>query len=95
MTIRVLMKRQVSDDKVEALRELTDNLRVLAMDQPGYISGETVKRVDQPGVSLVISKWKSQKAWKSWFKMPERASVQQKIDELLGVATEYQIYDYD
>lgn len=95
MTIRVLMKRQVSDDKVETLRELTDNLRVLAMDQPGYISGETLKRVDQPGVSLVISKWKSQKAWKSWFKMPERASVQQKIDELLGVETEYEIYDYD
>jgi len=95
MTIRVLMKRQVSDDKVEALRELTDNLRVLAMDQPGYISGETLKRVDQPGVSLVISKWKSQKAWKSWFKMPERAGVQQKIDELLGVETEYEIYDYD
>lgn len=95
MTIRVLMKRQVSDNKVEALRELTDNLRVLAMDQPGYISGETLKRVDQPGVSLVISKWKSQEAWKNWFKMPERASVQQKIDELLAMETEYQIYDYD
>jgi len=62
MTIRVLMKRRVSNDKAAVLRELTDKLRALAMHQPGYVCGETLKRVDQPSMSLVISKWKSQKA---------------------------------
>jgi heme-degrading monooxygenase HmoA len=95
MTIRVLMKRQVAEDKTEALRALTDRLRVLAMDQPGYVSGETLKRIDRPGVSLVISKWKSRQAWENWFKTPERAEVQQKIDALLGVETDYEIYDFD
>jgi len=95
MAIRVLMKRQVSEDRTEALRTLTDRLRVLAMDQPGYVSGETLKRIDRPGVSLVISKWKSQQAWENWFNTPERAAVQQKIDDLLGVPTGYEIYDFD
>ena len=95
MAIRVLMKRAVPEDKTEALRELTDRLRILAMDQAGYASGETLKRIDRPGTSLVISKWKSREAWDHWYRMPEREAVQKKIDELLGVETEYEIYDYD
>jgi quinol monooxygenase YgiN len=95
MAIRVLMKRKFSQDKAEALRELTGKIRVLAMDQSGYVSGETLTRIDRPGVSLVISKWKSQQAWENWFKTPQREKVQKEIDELLGVETEYEIYDYD
>ena len=95
MAIRVLMKRSFSEDKLEALRDLTGKMRVLAMDQSGYVSGETLIRIDRPGVSLVISKWKSQEAWEKWFKTPERGHMQQKIDELLGAETEYEIYDYD
>lgn len=89
------MKRPVTAGEKEALRGLTDRLRVLAMGQEGYISGETLMRIDQPGVSLVISKWKSLAAWNRWFEMPERESVQRQIDELLGVETEYEIYDFD
>ena len=95
MAIRVLMRRPVSAGDKEALRVLTDRLRVLAMGQEGYVSGETLIRVDQPGVSLVISKWKSLAAWERWFRMPERESVQRQIDELIGVGTEYEIYDFD
>jgi len=95
MAIRVLIKRKFSEDKAEALRELTGQMRVLAMDRSGYVSGETLKRIDRPGVSLVISKWKSQTAWENWYKSPERENMQQRIDALLGVETEYEIYDYD
>lgn len=95
MAIRVLMKRPVSEDKAEAFRELTDRLRVLAMGQHGYVSGETLKRIDRPGTSLVISKWKSREAWEIWFKSAERARIQEQIDALLGEETAYEIYDYD
>ena len=95
MAIRVLVKRECSEDKVDALRELTDKMRVLAMGQSGYVSGETLKRIDRPGASLVISKWKSLAAWQNWFKTPERENMQRKIDELLQVETQYEIYDYD
>jgi heme oxygenase (mycobilin-producing) len=95
MAIRVLVKRKCSEDKVEALRELIDRMRMLAMDQSGYVSGETLKRIDRPGVSLVISKWKSLEAWQNWYKTPVRENMQKKIDELLQVETQYEIYDYD
>jgi heme-degrading monooxygenase HmoA len=95
MTIRVLMKRKVPEGKAEALRTLIDRLRVAAMDQPGYVSGETLRSIDPPGTSLVISKWKSREAWDRWFAAAQRGALQREIDELLGDRTEYEIYDYD
>lgn len=95
MTIRVLMKRKVPEGKAEALRTLIDRLRVAAMDQPGYVSGETLWGIDPPGTSLVISKWKSREAWDRWFAADQRGALQREIDELLGDRTEYEIYDFD
>ena len=95
MAVRVMMKRSVSEEKLDALRGLLDRLRLEAMDQPGYVSGETLKRIDQPGVRLVISKWKSMREWQMWFDSPKRRALQDQIDELLGESTGYEIYDYD
>ncbi|MBL7180923.1 MAG: antibiotic biosynthesis monooxygenase family protein [Pseudomonadota bacterium] len=95
MTIKILMKRQVPEDKFKALKELIDQLRSATTGQPGYISGETLRRVDQYGECLVISKWKSRADWERWYERPERAIIQQKIDDLLGSSTVYEIYEYD
>jgi heme-degrading monooxygenase HmoA len=54
-----------------------------------------LRRLDQPGEIMVISKWKTQKDWQNWFESAGRAQVQKKIDELLGVETLYEIYDFD
>ena len=95
MAIRVLMKRKVPEDKVEQLKILLDKMRSLALDQPGYATGETLKRIDEPGESLVISKWKAISAWERWYRNPKREAVQKEIDALLGTPTVYEIYDYD
>jgi heme oxygenase (mycobilin-producing) len=95
MAVRIFVKRQVSDDKIDALREFVDKLRDLATGQPGYISGETMRRIDGPGAIMVISKWKTRKDWQRWFESAERIRVQQRIDELLDVPTAYEMYDFD
>jgi heme-degrading monooxygenase HmoA len=95
MAIRVFVKRAVTDDKVETLRGYIDKLRCMTTGQPGYVSGETLRRIDHTGEILVISKWKTQKDWQRWFESAERTKVQQHIDELLGVSTTYEIYDFD
>ena len=95
MAIRVFVKRAVADDRVETLRGYIDKLRCMTTGQPGYVSGETLRRIDHTGEILVISKWKTQKDWQRWFESAERTKVQQHIDELLGVPTTYEIYDFD
>jgi heme-degrading monooxygenase HmoA len=93
--IRVHIKRKVPEDKEKELKSLVNQLRAVTMGQPGYITGETLKRVDKPGESLIVSKWQSVDAWNRWLQSKERAQIQDKIDQLLGGKTRYEIYDYD
>ena len=93
--IKIHIKRKVPEDKKEDLRLLINQLRGMTMGQPGYITGETLTRVDKPGESLVVSKWQSIKYWNQWFQRKERSEIQDKIDRLLGEQTQYEIYEYD
>ncbi len=65
------------------------------MGVPGYIAGETLKRVDKPGQSLVITKWQSVYYWDAWLQGVERSEIQKQIDALLGEETQYEIYEYE
>lgn len=94
MTIMVLLKRRVPEETSDELKELINELRAATFGQPGYISGETLERIDKLGECLVIAKWKSRADWERWYQMPRRAAIQIKIDELLGTPTEYEIYEY-
>jgi heme-degrading monooxygenase HmoA len=93
--LKVHIKRKVPQDKLEDLRLLINQLRGLTMGQPGYITGETLKRVDKPGESLVVAKWQSLDYWNQWFQSKQRLEIQDKIDQLLGQATQYEIYEFD
>ena len=93
--IKILIKRKVSEDKKEELTLLINQLRSITMGTPGYISGETLKRLDKPGESLVVTKWQSDYYWNQWLQSKERSKIQNKIDQLLGEETQYEIYEYD
>jgi heme-degrading monooxygenase HmoA len=94
MAVKILIKRKVPGPKSEELSKLLKHLRALTMIQPGYISGETLDRVDVPGQSLVISTWQSVESWRNWVLGKERQEIQGRIDELLGEETTYEIYEY-
>lgn len=90
--VKVFIKRKVLDQDIPELMDLLKKLRALTLSQPGYVSGETLKRLDEPGACVVISIWNSHEDWKSWLNNKERAAVQQEIDNLLGSATQYEVY---
>jgi heme-degrading monooxygenase HmoA len=94
MGFKVLVKRIVPDHKASEVMPLLLELRTHATNQPGYISGETLRRVDNPGEQLVISNWKTLEAWRAWLTSEERMKIQEKIDRLLGETTHYEIYTY-
>ena len=93
--IRIHIRRKVPEDKADDLKLLINQLRGMTMGTPGYIAGETLKRVDKPGESLVVTKWQSEFYWKQWLQSKERSEIQDKIDRLLGEETQYEIYEYD
>ena len=93
--IRIHVRRNIPEDKKEDVMRLIIKLRSISTGKPGYISGETLKRFDKPGESLVVTKWQSVHYWNQWFKSEERSEIQSKIDQLLGEETQYEIYEYD
>ena len=94
MAYKVFVKRIVPQDRAADLMPLLLELRTLATNQPGYISGETLKRVDNPGEQLVISNWKTLESWRAWLTSEGRLRIQEKVGRVLGEKTEYEIYAY-
>jgi len=92
MTIKVLIKRKITESRSKELNLLFVKLRSLAMQQEGYIGGETLKRLDDPRESLVISRWQNIEDWTRWLVSKERAEVQGAIDALTDSETRFEVY---
>lgn len=95
MAVEVLIRRKFVEEKANKIASLMVELRSMAMVQPGYISGESLKCIDPPVEKeyLVRSTWRSAKDWKNWLNSEERMAIQRKIDVITGEKTEYRIYE--
>ncbi len=92
MAVKIFIKRKSTESQTTELNMLLKKLRGMTLGQPGYISGESLQRIDQPGESMVISTWRSVDDWNKWVNNEKRMILQNEIDQLLGEETEYAIY---
>ena len=92
--VKVLLERTIRGKHVGEVVRLMRQMRVLAFQQPGYISGETLHAVDNPNHYLVISSWESMDDWQGWFNNPDRKKLQQEVDALLGSPTVMRVFTY-
>ncbi len=93
MPVQVIIKRKFQVDDPERLIPLLADLRTHAKNQPGYISGETLRSLDNPEEYLVVSKWETADEWKKWLHSKERRDIQGQVDSLLGEKTFYEIFE--
>ena len=93
MAIEVLIRRKFEKEKAGELAPLIVKLRSMATMQPGYISGETLRSLDNPEDYLVFSKWETADDWKKWFNSKERRDIQGEVDSLIGEKTFYEIFE--
>jgi heme-degrading monooxygenase HmoA len=93
MAVKIFITRKGIDKNIIELTVLLKKMRSLTLNQPGYIYGETLRRIDQPDECVVISTWRSREDWENWLNSPQRQSIQSEIDLLLGDTTEYAVYE--
>ena len=93
MSIKVIIKRKWQVDKPEELFPLLATLRAAASEQPGFISGETLRSLDDPEGYLVISIWETADDWKKWMQNKKRRDLQGQVDSLIGEKTFYEIFE--
>jgi heme-degrading monooxygenase HmoA len=92
MSVKIFIKRKVQQENVLELTLLLKRLRTLTLEQDGYVSGETLGRIDKNDECMVISTWRSVDDWNRWVNDPKRIEVQTLIDDILGEETEYAMY---
>ena len=94
MAVKIFIRRIIAEERINDLLPLFRHLRNLANNQPGYISGETLRKIDSPGEYLVISTWQSIDNWREWVVSRDRMEIQNEIDARLTEASVYEIYQY-
>ena len=94
MAVKIFIRRTVPQDKARKMIPLFRQMRASAATQSGYITGETLRSMDNPKEFMVVSTWQSSEDWNKWLKSEDRNKVQSKIDDLLGGETGYEIFHY-
>jgi heme-degrading monooxygenase HmoA len=83
MATVVLIQRDVIAKDTEEVIDLLRQLRAKALNQPGYLTGETLFSPDKAGSHLVVSRWRSLSDWREWEANEERKVLETKMAALL------------
>ena len=92
MTVKILIKRKFKDGNLRMAARLLINNRNGAMQQPGYISSETMQRLEDPFQITVVSMWKDIEAWETWKNSESRLANEDEVKDYLVGQTEYEHY---
>ena len=93
MPVKVIIKRKWKIEQPEELLPLLTEMRSHAQKQAGYISGETLRSLDDPEDYMVVSNWETADDWQKWLQSKERRDLQGKVDSLIGERTFYEIFE--
>ena len=89
MVVKVIITRKIQEGKTREVFALLNRLRSDAMNQKGYLSGETLINHDDPQEILVISMWHGMENWLKWKENPERKANESLLERWLEGPTGY------
>ena len=92
MAVKVMIKRHIKEGKAKEVFALLNKHRAEAMNQKGYVTGETLMSYKNPHRLLVISTWQSIENWLSWKENKDRRANEAKLEQFLEFPTEYDEY---
>ena len=92
MIVKVIIKRDVIVGSESDFFSHLKNLRFAAMDQQGYISGETLICAEDTNKVVIISKWENLDDWNAWKSHPERIAIDEVLNKYQVNPTIYEPY---
>ena len=79
--VRVIIERKLK--KREPISKLLQQIRGVAMTQPGYVSSEILVNTEDTSLIMIISTWDDIKSWNKWAISGQRIAIDREIDLLL------------
>ena len=92
MIVKVIIKRHIKKGKTRNVFALLNRFRSDAMNQKGYISGETLLNYDNPREIVVIAMWQDMDNWLNWKNNSEREANEALLERWLEKSTSYNCY---
>lgn len=83
MAVRVLIERKIIPGDRQVVFDLLRELRTRCLDEPGYISGETLRDNSDENTIVVISTWFGLLDWRHWHDSEDRKRFEARIREHL------------
>ncbi len=90
MQAKILIKRKFIKGKKNEIISLLKELRSGALQQSGYVSGETLTSTEHPQTLMVISSWQDMESWQQWKENNIRITLDKMLESYQEEATEYQ-----
>ena len=81
--VKVFIERRIHKNDYGKMMEFLKDIRAKALHQPGYISGETLVRGDDPVDVLTVGTWISEGHWEAWLNSEPRAELDNIISALV------------
>jgi len=92
MAVKIVIDRKVKKGREAHFAKWIRELRGKAILCKGYVSGETLRALDDPCNYIVISTWQSVDDWNNWEKSPERKKIYSRIEKLMARPSESKVY---
>jgi heme-degrading monooxygenase HmoA len=83
MTVKILLERKFKEEPNLEEIKIINELRIGAMQQAGYVGGETLVDFDDHRRIVVISVWTNKAAWEKWEKSDQRRIIEANLNENL------------
>jgi heme-degrading monooxygenase HmoA len=90
MQAKVIIKRKFIKGKKREIIALLRELRSGALQQPGYISGETLSPIKDPQTLVVIASWQDIESWIAWRENDTRKTLERMLETYQETSSEYQ-----
>jgi quinol monooxygenase YgiN len=91
MAIKVLIGREVTPGNEQRVQTLLLQLRARALEEPGYVSGETLFDSHNPRAMVVISTWSQLEDWQQWQESDTRKHLEAELRGLLAGPEKVQV----
>ncbi len=92
MLAKIFIKRRFKEGKTLEVLALLHDMRAAAMNQPGYVSGETLMQNDDPQKLVVIGTWQDMESWHQWKADRKRQEFEAMLELHQEGPTEYEEY---
>jgi len=90
MNVKIIIKRKFIKGKKREIIALLRELRSGALQQPGYISGETLTSSEDPQTLVVIGSWQDMESWYNWKENNTRKTLERMLETYQEGSSEYQ-----